>query len=116
MEKRITKKEPKKTKKKAIPEKKNSKTEEKIQQIEDIGINQEENLKTIEKHVKTCKTIVEDLLNFARTSNPKKEKVCLHEIIDEALEFIREKSRKLGLSTLSSSKWAKRVNAALFKR
>jgi len=51
-----------------------------------------DDLKTIEKHVKACKSIVEDLLNFARTSNPKKEKVCIHEIIEEALAFIREKS------------------------
>lgn len=61
-----------------------------------------DDLKTIEKHVKTCKSIVEDLLNFARTSNPKKEKVCIHNIIDEALEFIREKSVPQGIDIIKN--------------
>jgi two-component system NtrC family sensor kinase len=45
-------------------------------------------LKTIEKHVRNCKAIVEDLLNFARTSQPKKEFIQVHGIIDEVLAFI----------------------------
>jgi two-component system NtrC family sensor kinase len=35
-------------------------------------------LKTIEKHVQSCKAIVEDLLNFARTSSPRKAKLDIH--------------------------------------
>jgi PAS domain S-box-containing protein len=45
-------------------------------------------LKTIEKHVKNCKTIVEDLLNFARTSETEKEIADIHQIIDDVLTFI----------------------------
>ncbi len=46
-------------------------------------------LKTIEKHVRSCKTIVEDLLNFARTSSPKKELVDIHKVIEEVISFVR---------------------------
>jgi PAS domain S-box-containing protein len=45
-------------------------------------------LKTIEKHVRHCKSIVEDLLNFARRSEPKKEKVDVHKTIEDVLNFI----------------------------
>jgi two-component system, NtrC family, sensor kinase len=45
-------------------------------------------LKTIEKHVRHCKSIVEDLLNFARRSEPKKEKVDIHKTIEDVLGFI----------------------------
>jgi PAS domain S-box-containing protein len=45
-------------------------------------------LKTIEKHVRHCKSIVEDLLNFARRSEPKKEKVDIHKTIQDVLGFI----------------------------
>lgn len=46
-------------------------------------------LKTIEKHVQSCKAIVEGLLNFARTSKstPQNEFVHLHEIIDDVIQF-----------------------------
>jgi signal transduction histidine kinase len=47
-------------------------------------------LKTIEKHVRHCKSIVEDLLNFARRSEPKKEKVDIHRTIEDVLGFIRQ--------------------------
>jgi PAS domain S-box-containing protein len=47
-------------------------------------------LKTIEKHVRHCKSIVEDLLNFARRSESKKEMVDIHRTIDEVLGFIRQ--------------------------
>jgi len=49
-------------------------------------------LKTIEKHVRNCKAIVEDLLNFARRSEPTKEKVDIHKTIDDVLGFIRQHS------------------------
>ena len=47
-------------------------------------------LKIIEKHVRNCKTIVEDLLNFARTSTPKKTSIRITEALDEVLRFIRQ--------------------------
>ena len=50
-------------------------------------------LKTIEKHVRNCKSIVEDLLNFARSSQPEKELVSIHEVIDDVVNFIQQHSR-----------------------
>ena len=49
-------------------------------------------LKTIEKHAQSCKSIVEDLLNFARESGPKRQFVQIHDIIDDALNFIQNHS------------------------
>ncbi len=54
-----------------------------------------EDLKTIEKHVKTCKSIVEDLLSFARSSKPSKPvegPVCIHDCMDDVLTFIRHRA------------------------
>jgi PAS domain S-box-containing protein len=51
-------------------------------------------LKTIEKHVRHCKSIVEGLLNFARGSEPKKEAGDIHRTIDEVLAFIRQHTGK----------------------
>lgn len=62
---------------------------------EDKESQRYEDLKTIEKHVRNCKAIVEDLLNFARSSKTKKEMIHIHETIDEVLHFIRHHS-KLG--------------------
>jgi two-component system NtrC family sensor kinase len=60
------------------------------------GINpqsdQFDDLKTIEKHVKSCKAIVEDLLNFARTSSPQKENLDIHAVIEDAIGFVRHHS------------------------
>jgi two-component system, NtrC family, sensor kinase len=50
-------------------------------------------LKTIEKHTRHCKSIVEDLLNFARTSPPKKELCDIHVIIDDVLHFVQQHAR-----------------------
>lgn len=47
-------------------------------------------LKTIEKHTRHCKSIVEDLLNFARTSKPKKELCDIHSIINDVINFIQQ--------------------------
>lgn len=47
-------------------------------------------LKTIEKHTRHCKSIVEDLLNFARTSKPKKELCDIHSIINDVIQFIQQ--------------------------
>ena len=47
-------------------------------------------LKTIEKHVRSCKSIVEDLLNFARSSKPHEDAIRLDEAIDDVLNFIQQ--------------------------
>jgi signal transduction histidine kinase len=47
-------------------------------------------LKTIEKHVRNCKSIVEDLLNFARRSKPKENAMRVGEAIDDVLSFIQQ--------------------------
>ncbi|MDL2268780.1 PAS domain S-box protein [Desulfosarcina sp. OttesenSCG-928-A07] len=56
---------------------------------EDPAADQYQDLKTIEKHVQSCKTIVEDLLNFARTSAPSREKSNIHAIITDTIRFVR---------------------------
>ena len=50
-------------------------------------------LKTIEKHVRNCKSIVENLLSFARNAPPKKEEVNIHEVIDDVLHFVQHHSK-----------------------
>jgi PAS domain S-box-containing protein len=47
-------------------------------------------LKTIEKHVRSCKSIVEDLLNFARSSKPNQDVIRVDEAIDDVLDFIQQ--------------------------
>jgi PAS domain S-box-containing protein len=49
-------------------------------------------LKTIEKHVRNCKTIVEDLLSFSRKSDTEKEVLDIHRIIDDVLVFVQHHS------------------------
>ncbi len=56
-----------------------------------------EDLKTIERHVKSCKTIVEDLLNFARSSKPKIEEGDIHSAIDDVLSFVQHQSKSESL-------------------
>jgi signal transduction histidine kinase len=46
-------------------------------------------LKIIEKHVKGCKSIVENLLNFSRPSETVKSLVFLDEMITEQIEFVQ---------------------------
>jgi signal transduction histidine kinase len=48
-----------------------------------------EDLKTIEKHVKHCKVIVEDLLSFSRSSKPRKKLYNIHEILDDVVGFVK---------------------------
>ncbi len=50
-------------------------------------------LKTIEKHTRHCKSIVEDLLNFARTSKPKMELCDIHGIINDVIQFIEQHTK-----------------------
>jgi len=47
-------------------------------------------LKTIEKHVRSCKLIVEDLLNFARSSKPNEDIIRVDQAIDDVLDFIQQ--------------------------
>jgi PAS domain S-box-containing protein len=51
-----------------------------------------QDLKTIEKHVRACKSIVEDLLNFARSSKPTRNKVRLNEALEDVITFIQHHS------------------------
>ncbi len=52
-----------------------------------------QDLKTIEKHVRNCKSIVQDLLNFARSSQNEKKPVDIHKIIADVVNFIQQHSR-----------------------
>ena len=52
-----------------------------------------DDLKTIEKHVKNCKSIVEDLLNFARSSKSEKDLVNIRDVLDDVVGFIQQHSR-----------------------
>ncbi len=54
-------------------------------------------LKTIEKQVRHCKSIVEDLLNFARTSAPKKDLCDIRTVTDEVLHFFRGHAKLEGI-------------------
>jgi signal transduction histidine kinase len=53
------------------------------------GTAQHNDLKIIEKHVKGCKSIVENLLNFSRPSETTKSLVFLDEMITEQMEFVQ---------------------------
>ena len=54
------------------------------------GSEKHSDLKIIEKHVKNCKAIVEDLLSFARTTKTEEKAHKIHEIIDEVLNFVQQ--------------------------
>ncbi len=56
---------------------------------EDGATERLQDLKTIEKHVRHCKGIVGDLLNFARTSPAKRQLADIHTLIDEVLQFVQ---------------------------
>ncbi len=49
-------------------------------------------LKTIEKHVRNCKAIVENLLSFSRKSDTEKEMLDIHKVIDDVLAFVQHHS------------------------
>jgi two-component system, NtrC family, sensor kinase len=49
-------------------------------------------LKIIEKHAKNCRSLVEDLLNFARSSQTETEAIKIHEVLDQVLNFIQHHS------------------------
>ncbi|WP_457571798.1 ATP-binding protein [Desulfovulcanus sp.] len=54
------------------------------------GTERYEDLRTIEKHARNCKNIVQDLLSFSRRTRTKKVKVSLHECIEEVINVIRQ--------------------------
>ncbi len=58
-----------------------------LTRAETPGTQRYEDLKIIEKHVKNCKAIVADLLNFARSPKPHNAHVDIHDIIEDALVF-----------------------------
>ena len=58
-------------------------------------------LKTIEKHVRNCKSIVEDLLNFARSSKPNEDVIRVDEAMEDVLNFIQQHA---GLDNISIKK------------
>jgi PAS domain S-box-containing protein len=55
-------------------------------------------LKTIEKHVRNCKAIVEDLLNFARSSKPNEDVIRVDETMEDVLSFMQQHA---GLDNIS---------------
>jgi signal transduction histidine kinase len=57
---------------------------------EDPASEKYSDLKTIEKHVRNCKSIVEGLLNFARTSKPREDVIRIDEAMDDVLNFIQQ--------------------------
>jgi PAS domain S-box-containing protein len=57
---------------------------------EDPQSEKYQDLKTIEKHVRNCKTIVEDLLNFARTSSHDENLIRIDTALDEVLKFVHQ--------------------------
>ena len=52
------------------------------------GSERQADLQTIEKHVRNCKSIVENLLNFTRSSPPQKEELHIHDTLDDVIKFI----------------------------
>ena len=57
-----------------------------------------DDLKTIEKHVRNCKSIVEDLLNFARSSKPNEDVIRVDKALDDVLYFMQQHA---GLDNIS---------------
>ncbi len=58
-------------------------------------------LKIIEKHVRNCKAIVEDLLNFARSSPTVREPTDINALIEDVVHFITHHA-KMGKTTLTA--------------
>jgi PAS domain S-box-containing protein len=52
------------------------------------GTQAHDDLKTIEKHARNCKTVVEDLLKFARSTRTNKTSVDLNQCIGEVLPLL----------------------------
>ncbi|HMK33898.1 MAG TPA: ATP-binding protein [Desulfomonilaceae bacterium] len=52
------------------------------------GTQIHDDLKTIEKHARNCKTVVEDLLKFARSTTTRKDPVRVNECLDEVVSLL----------------------------
>jgi signal transduction histidine kinase len=51
-----------------------------------------DDLKIIEKHVKHCKSIVQDLLNFSRSSKPQKKLFSINSVVEELTNYVKTHS------------------------
>ena len=56
---------------------------------ESTGVEQAEDLKTIEKHVRNCKAIVQALLNFARKTETRWTRIRINETIQSVVDVIQ---------------------------
>jgi two-component system, NtrC family, sensor kinase len=56
---------------------------------EEAGTQRYDDLRTIEKHTRTCKTIVERLLNFARSTQTRREPGDIHQVIEEVIGLMK---------------------------
>ena len=52
----------------------------------------EDDLKTIEKHVKNCKDVVSDLLSFSRKGSKEMGRVDVHRVVDGVVKFLSNHS------------------------
>jgi PAS domain S-box-containing protein len=52
----------------------------------------EQDLKTIEKHVKNCRTVVSDLLTFARKGTKKMHAIDVCKVVDDVISFLQNHS------------------------
>ncbi len=75
----------------------------------DKSSEQYEDLKTIEKHARMCKVIVEDLLKFSRATQTKKETVDIHRVIREVISMLDYQLRSSNIAVEcsfdESAKW-----------
>lgn len=60
---------------------------------EEPASQKHQDLQVILKHARNCKTIVDDLLNFARHSKPEKTEINIHDVIDDVLIFIKHRGK-----------------------
>lgn len=60
---------------------------------EDPESEKYQDLKIIEKHVRTCKSIVEDLLNFSGSSKTSRDMLQLNKVIEETISYVRQYSK-----------------------
>lgn len=60
-----------------------------------------DDLKIIEKHARNCKTVVEDLLKFSRSTPTKKRTVIVNDLINEVVSLVAHQFEmdKIGLTT-----------------
>ncbi len=64
------------------------------------GTDRYEDLKTIEKHARMCKTIVGDLLKFARMAPTQKQHGDIHEVLDGTLAILGHQLESDGITVV----------------